>query len=180
MTFKPNGDFPMRYDIAIIKLEKALNFSQFVKQGKLAGKDYAYEYKSEIVTVCGYGEMEESGRQLKCFDAKYIPGKDTKVSYEVARAKFDRKFKAEAFMGLIPINHDAEHIPRTSAGDTGSPVVSKISGNVIAFVVDGSGGLIVPIATYYNFLMGKHFFSGLFKICTGSGKWWQIVKKKWR
>ncbi|XP_055307358.1 coagulation factor IX-like, partial [Sitodiplosis mosellana] len=134
------------FDIAKITLEKPLEFSDTVGSIKLVDKDYKLNNSSEVVTVYGYGVLNNIGPKiLRRCDANYIS--------DVERANTFNPVQALYFT-TGDSTKDGEII---TAGDSGGPVVSKTNGKIVGIAVGingtiGGRGMFLPITLFLDFI----------------------------
>ncbi|XP_055307201.1 uncharacterized protein LOC129571424 [Sitodiplosis mosellana] len=134
------------FDIAKITLEKPLEFSDTVGSIKLVDKDYKLNNSSEVVTVYGYGVLNNIRPiTLRRCDAKYI--------FDVKRANIFNPFQTLYFT-TGDSTKDGEII---TAGDSGGPVVSKTNGKIVGITMGISGttggrGMFLPITLFLDFI----------------------------
>ncbi|XP_055301533.1 uncharacterized protein LOC129568043 [Sitodiplosis mosellana] len=134
------------FDIAKITLEKPLEFSDTVGSIKLVDKDYKLNNSSEVVTVYGYGVLNNIGpKTLRRCDAKYIS--------DVKRADTFNPVQAVYFT-TGDSTKDGEII---TPGDSGGPVVSKTNGKIVGITMGINGttdgrGVFLPITSFLDFI----------------------------
>ncbi|XP_055302494.1 serine protease 3-like [Sitodiplosis mosellana] len=133
------------FDIAKITLKTPLEFSDTVGSIELVDKDYKLNNPSEVVTVYGYGVLNNIGPMiLRRCDAKYTS--DVNAS-ELSQAL--------GFTTGEATNDGAILTP----GDSGGPVVSKTNGKIVGITMgvtmggtaDGRGAFL-PITLFLDFI----------------------------
>ncbi|XP_055309113.1 chymotrypsinogen A-like [Sitodiplosis mosellana] len=129
------------FDIAKITLKTPLKFSDTVGSIELVDKNYKLNNPSEVVTVYGYGVLNNTGPMiLRRCDAKYIS--DANAS----------KLSQTLYFTTGEAANDGEILTH---GDSGGPVVSKRNGKIVGIAMGGTAdgrGAFLPITLFLDFI----------------------------
>ncbi|XP_055313237.1 uncharacterized protein LOC129574797 [Sitodiplosis mosellana] len=134
------------FDIAKLTLEEPLEFSDTVGSIKLVDKDYKLNDPSEVVTVYGYGVLNNTGPKiLRRCDANYISDVKRAIIFKPVQTLYFTTGEA---------TNDGEII---TPGDSGGPVVSKTNGKIVGITTGingttGGRGMFLPITSFLGFI----------------------------
>ncbi|XP_055307231.1 uncharacterized protein LOC129571462 [Sitodiplosis mosellana] len=133
------------FDIAKITLKTPLEFSDTVGSIKLVDKDYKLNDPSEVVTVYGYGVLNNTRPSiLRRCDANYISDVERANTFQLSQTLYFTTGEA---------TNDGKI---TTHGDSGGPVVSKTNGKIVGITTgckttDGRGSFL-PITLFLDFI----------------------------
>ncbi|XP_055307611.1 uncharacterized protein LOC129571785, partial [Sitodiplosis mosellana] len=133
------------FDIAKITLKTPLEFSDTVGSIELVDKDYKLNNPSEVVTVYGYGMLNNTRPSiLRRCDANYISGVERANTFKPSQVLYFTTGEA---------TNDGEII---TPGDSGGPVVSKTNGKIVGittgYKTTGGRGSFLPITLFLDFI----------------------------
>ncbi|XP_055307445.1 uncharacterized protein LOC129571655 [Sitodiplosis mosellana] len=133
------------FDIAKITLKTPLEFSDTVGSIELVDKDYKLNNQSEVVTVYGYGVMNNTGPLiLRRCDANFMSDVERANTFKTSQTLYFTTGEA---------TNDGEII---TPGDSGGPVVSKTNGKIVGITTGygttGGRGMFLPITLFLDFI----------------------------
>ncbi|XP_055307566.1 serine protease 3-like [Sitodiplosis mosellana] len=134
------------FDIAKVTLKMPLEFSDTVGSIKLVDKDYKLNNSSEVVTVYGYGVLNNIGPTiLRRCDANYISDVERANTFDPVQTLYFTTGEA---------TNDGEIL---TPGDSGGPVVSKTNGKIVGISAGingttGGRGMFLPITLFLDFI----------------------------
>ncbi|XP_055307705.1 uncharacterized protein LOC129571861 [Sitodiplosis mosellana] len=134
------------FDIAKLTLKTPLKFSDTVGSIKLVDKDYKLNNSSEVVTVYGYGVLNNIEPMiLRRCDANYISDVERAITFNSVQTLYFTTGEA---------TNDGKIL---TPGDSGGPIVSKTSGKIVGISVGtnkttGGRGMFLPIASFLGFI----------------------------